>query len=122
MTFLLVAVVIAVMATFLVIHPLVYRRWGLLEDPVPGQAVDREARKRVALAALKEVEYDRAAGKLDDSDYTSLRTQLELEAVTVLRHSVPAVAGSEESLSAHACGFENPTGSRFCAGCGQRLT
>jgi cytochrome c-type biogenesis protein CcmH/NrfF len=67
-----------------VIHPLVQRRLAMLGDPIPGGILDAEARKRVALASLREVEYDRIGGKLDDQDYQRLRAQLEREAVEAI--------------------------------------
>jgi hypothetical protein len=76
----------------------------------------------VALAALKEVEYDRAAGKLDDADYESLKGQLELEALHAVRVAdAPDATQGKVPASRHVCGFKNPAGSRFCAGCGQPL-
>jgi len=41
------------------------------------------ARRRVALTALRDLEYDRATGKLDEHDYGQLKTELSREA---LRH------------------------------------
>src|SRR5688572_10827478 len=109
MTLLLGAVVVAAIAAGFVIHPLVYRRWGLLGDSVATDVLDREARKRVALAALKDVEYDHAAGKLDDADYLEMRSRLEqeaLEAVNAFDHTTKA----EEIPLTHTCGFKNPAG------------
>lgn len=39
------------------------------------------ARRRVALTALRDLEYDRATGKLDEDDYGQLRTELSREAL-----------------------------------------
>lgn len=121
MTLLILAVVVAIIAAGTVIYPIVYGRWGLPGNVVPGSVVDRETRKRVALAALREVEYDHAAGKLDDSDYAAMRSQLEMEALTAVR-AADTAGEAQGSRVAHACGFLNPMGSRFCAGCGERLT
>jgi hypothetical protein len=122
MTLLIAAIVLAVVGTWWVVHPLVYRRWGLLTDAVSSALVVRETRKRVALAALKEVEFDRAAGKLDDADYESLKGQLELEALHAVRVAdAPDAIQGKASAARHVCGFKNPASSRFCAGCGQPL-
>jgi len=120
MTLLLLAVLVAVMAAGFVIHPLVVRRWGLLGDTVPSEVLDSEARKRVALAALKDVEYDHAAGKLDDADYQAMRTRLEQEALEAV-NAFEQTSTTELAPIVHACGFRNPGGSRFCAGCGRPL-
>jgi hypothetical protein len=120
MTLLVIAVVLAVIAAGFVIHPLVYRRWGLMGDSISSDVLNSEVRKRVALAALKDVEYDRAAGKLDDTDYRELRSRLEVEALEAVTAAERAGSAAGEVV-AHGCGFQNPGGSRFCAGCGRRL-
>lgn len=111
-----------------VILPLITRRLALLSDPSAGRVVDADARRRVALASLKEVEYDRVSGKLDERDYRQLKGQLQREALV----AIAAAEGSEIAgpggrsggavePARHACGFVNPPGSRFCSGCGRRL-
>lgn len=119
MSLLIAAALLALVATIWVAQPLLSRRWGALSDQISPAVLDREARKRVALAALKDVEYDHAAGKLDDADYAEMRSLLEVEALEALRAA--EAARSEAVAAPHACGFANPPGSRFCAGCGQRL-
>ncbi len=119
MSLLLAAALLALLVTAWVTQPLFFRRWGTLSDPVASAALDREARKRVALAALKDVEYDHAAGKLDAADYEEMRSLLEMEALEALRAA--ELTQSDAPPDLHTCGFPNPPGSRFCAGCGQRL-
>ena len=121
MTLLIAAVIVALLAAGLVVYPIVYGKSGLLNDTVSGAVVERETRKRVALAALKEVEYDRAAGKLDDADYAAMKGQLELEALSALSAADTAEVERAAAPITHRCGFVNPGGSRFCAGCGKRL-
>jgi hypothetical protein len=119
MSLLVGALIVALVAAGFVVYPLLYRRWGSMADAIPASVQDREARKRVALAALKDVEYDRIAGKLDDTDYHDIRGKLEAEAVHALHEAAQPVPGS--AGGPHVCGFNNPIGSRYCAGCGQRL-
>ncbi len=101
------------------------------------------ARRRVALTALRDLEYDRATGKLDRKDYELLRAELSHDA---LRQLEPGVEGGEradspvdrtsreledeiaqirralrEGLECAACGHFNRTGARFCARCGKGL-
>ena len=83
--------------------------------------VDADARRRVALASLKEVEYDRVSGKLDDQDYRRLKAQLEREALAAISAVDASTGGASHLPIAHSCGFVNPPGSRFCSGCGRRL-
>jgi Double zinc ribbon len=53
-----------------------------------------ETPKGIALAALKEIEFDRETGKLSDSDYQSLRTKYTAEALAALRHD-PEPSGTD---------------------------
>ena len=116
-----------------------------MTDLTPGAVVDAHTRRRIALASLKEVEYDRVAGKLDEADYRRLKAQLEREALAAIQVAQAADSDAEAGMTtsdaaagkataapprsmpttaaaAHACGFVNPAGSRYCAGCGQQLT
>lgn len=124
MSLLLAAVLLGTLAGAWVIGPIVRRRLALLGDPVAGGIVDANARKRVALASLREIEYDRIGGKLDDEDYQRLKAQLEREALHAMAAADAAGAANVEAPQppiTHACGFVNPLGSRFCAGCGAPL-
>ena len=108
------------------------------------EPTDTEARKRVALLALRDVEYDFLGGKLDEGDYRTLKAQLTAEALEALEADERARAASaggwehvgEPDLEAEiarvraglregavcpTCGFANPEGSRFCSSCGMRL-
>jgi len=120
-TLVVAAVLVAALAATWVIAPIVARRLALIGDPIPGGVLDAEARKRVALASLKEIEYDRIGGKLDDADYQMLRTRLEQEALIALRVAEGAQRDADKFEITHSCGFVNPAGSRFCSGCGKRL-
>ncbi len=103
------------------------------------ELTDTEARKRVALLALRDVEYDFLAEKLDEHDYRSLKADLTAEALAALEADERAQGGAgadEEDLEAEiaairaglgdacicdACGFSNEAGSRFCSACGQAV-
>jgi len=108
----------------------------------PAYAGDDEhdeaaSRRRVALAALRDLEYDRATGKLDANDYAQLEPDLSREAL----HALDAVAGVSqdpaaealekeiaamrralrEGLQCGACRHVNASGARFCGRCGGPL-
>ena len=128
MTLLLLSALLATAAALWVIRPLWMRRAAVLADAAPGELLDAEARRRSTLAALKDLEYDYLGGKLDEADYRAQRERLSLEALRALRvaEAMQASARMAGEASAageppHACGFVNPPGSRFCAGCGKRL-
>jgi hypothetical protein len=131
-TLLIVSLLLAVLAAGYVVRPVVARHDALLVDLAPGSVMDAEARRRVALASLKELEYDYLGGKLDTADYQAQKQRMSLEALATLRAAEAArsdagLDGEGESpvagtaIDRHACGFVNPAGSRFCAGCGVRL-
>ena len=99
------------------------------------------ARRRVALTALRDLEYDRATGKLDGSDYEALKTDLSHEALRHLAEEPPGGAGPavdsasreleeeieeirralREGLQCGSCGYLNGTGARYCGRCGEVL-
>jgi hypothetical protein len=127
MSVLLLGALLATLAAVWVIGPLAARRAAVLVDAAPGALLDAEARRRAALASLKELEYDFLGGKLDPADYRAQRDRMGLEALAAIRAAEAAergLVGERAALPtqpAHACGFVNPAGSRFCAGCGLRL-
>ncbi len=140
MTLLIFALLLSVAAALLVIRPLLARNTALLADLAPGAVIDAEARKRVTLAALKDLEYDYLGGKLDETDYRSQKDLLSREALEAIQAASVAQAGWDGNAAEgarirvskldiklaleagrHACGFVNRAGSRFCAGCGARL-
>jgi len=127
MTLLLASVLMAVAIGVAVIHPILARRVALVRDVTAGSVLDAEARKRVALTELKEIEYDYLGGKLDDADYHALRERISVEALAAIRavdvaHADDPVAVAVSRAEApHVCGYANPAGSRFCGGCGAGL-
>ncbi|MDE2762918.1 MAG: hypothetical protein OXQ94_00535 [Gemmatimonadota bacterium] len=103
---------------------------------------DGAARRRVALTALRDLEYDRATGKLDEDDYGRLRTELSHEALAHLGEEEgggdggrgPDRASREleeeiaqlrrairEGMQCSGCEHLNRSGARFCARCGEGL-
>jgi len=141
---LVASVAMAAAAALAVIYPIFVRRAALVRDVTAGAVLDAEARKRVALVELKEIEYDFLGGKIDETDYRMLRERISREALDAIRAvdvvrggiPVPRIAaatgaeaerqdgGSVAVLPApfeHECGFGNPGGSRFCGGCGARI-
>lgn len=66
-----------------------------------------ETPKGIALAALKEIEFDRATGKLSDADYGELKARYTAEALAVLRQDAgpaPPVAGATGTEAPAAAG------------------
>lgn len=112
---------------------------------VPFEPLDpEETPKGVALAALKEIEFDRQTGKLSDADYESLKakyTQAALEAlraeqvvavsddlealiaarVRSLRSTSAIAPSNTATLSCSTCGPRPESDALFCSNCGRRL-
>lgn len=87
-----------------------------------------------AVDALREVEFDRATGKLSDDDYAALRSAYTAEAVQAMR-MVPADASAAEDaaealieryrgavVDCPSCGERSEPAALFCSSCGTRLT
>lgn len=100
------------------------------------------ARRRAALTALRDLEYDRMTGKLDGRDYELLKGELSRDALRRLgpeldeNGSDPRLERANRALEAEisqlrkalregrqctGCGHVNRTGARFCGFCGQVL-
>ena len=109
-------------------------------DREDDELTETEARKRVALLALRDVEYDFLAGKLDENDYRSLKSELTAEALAALEAdeaSKNAAGGSadgaleaeiarirrgfQDGSACPSCSYSNTDGSRFCSACGHAL-
>lgn len=132
-----------------VLLPLVRGQRALLHR-TEEEGTEEEYRRRLALSALRDVEYDYATGKLDDEDYRILKGELSVEALRILEgetspggeagdETTAAGAGAdepddaleaeiarireglEEGRTCRACAHVNPSESRFCGRCGQGL-
>lgn len=141
---------LATAVVLFILHPLVRGLEAPLEveedDP---EAKELEHRRRVALGALRDAEYDFATGKLDEEDYRRLRGDLAREALELLEGeggteepSRDGAGGTEaapdeidpleaeiarirsglrEGTTCRTCAHVNPAGSRFCGRCGAPL-
>lgn len=67
---------------FLVI-PLLRGEMALLQQS-DDEPTDIEARKRVALKGLRDVEYDYQSGKLDEYDYLALKSEMSRDALAAM--------------------------------------
>ena len=90
--------------------------------------------RAVALRALKEIEFDRATGKLSDADYDELKQKYTALAVETLRDAgwgmrdaqPPSRSAHPSSLISHpVCPTHGPRtepAAQFCGECGHRLS
>jgi hypothetical protein len=84
----------------------------------------------VALRALKEIEFDRATGKLSDADYDHLKAKYTSEALAAMRKE-PGVRSGGVATPTPISQVPTPTcpehgprpeqGAQFCSDCGRRL-
>ena len=132
--------------TVLAVGALAFVLYPLFFDVRPRR---RSARQRVthaddsAIRALREIEFDKATGKLSDADYTELKREYGAKAVRELRlagapsavtaeseptpmASVPTADPIEDRVRAyraahrecHTCGLRPESDAIFCSSCG----
>lgn len=111
--------------------------------PPEFEPLDPEETPRgLALLALKEIEFDRATGKLSEEDYAELTTRYSAAAIATLDAPQAPVRCLTDGVRTEAdasfcaecgaglvtdtgacanCGFATPADAAFCAGCGVRL-
>ena len=103
-----------------------------------------EQDKAVVLRSIKELEFDRAMGKIDDRDFAEISTRLRARALALLQElersrgtpgtsGTPGTPGTLDAAPASptgaspgpgacaACGTVNDTDARFCKQCGARV-
>jgi len=101
-----------------------------------ARAVD-DADESSAVAALRELEFDRATGKLSDADYADLKARYTKSAIAAMRRGTdadqpttrPTDADVEAAVRAHrqrlagcpACGPRPESDAVYCSNCGRYL-
>jgi len=121
-------------ALYVVLKPVFRPRPGEVAQTEGGSAADGEDPEddlspgAVALRALKEIEFDRATGKLSDADYEQLKAAYTVAALAALgtepESREPATAPGS-LLPAPVCPTHGPRpepDALFCSECGRRLT
>jgi hypothetical protein len=118
----LAAALVGVAALWLVLQP-VLAPGRELHRPV--EPLDPEETPRgIALAALKEIDFDRETGKLSDADYRFLKAKYTTAALDALRAEEvgPSVPNSTGQPSCPTCGPRPEPDAIFCSTCGLLLT
>jgi hypothetical protein len=144
-----VGVIVAIVAVGIVLEPLLRNGRGSLHSGIEtdddGEDVladieESGSPKVQALLALREIEFDRATGKLSDEDYSSLKERYSAAALEAIKSEEQAqaevAAGSAEVDPAEAavqraksrdtvecpsCGPRPERGATFCSDCGRSL-
>ena len=133
MAALIVGTLLALGALAYVLWPVILAAEGRpsapLSSPLPAPTSTDEHGE--AVAALREIEFDHATGKLSESDYAALKTQYTSEAVAAMRarEGTGDDAAEAEIRRARAqtrvcpaCGPRPEPGARYCSRCGAALT
>ena len=131
---LLAAVVLAAVAIVFVLRPIFSPSPVAPEVDDAGADPDDDLSPRaVALRALKEIEFDRATGKLADADYDALKHRYTEDALQALRAGEPAapaaaavrsVVPGPAAAGPRSCPTNGPRpegDAMFCSECGRRL-
>lgn len=136
---------LALAAVWYVLRPVLRPDTAPPAEPTSDAGADPDddlSARAVALRALKEIEFDRATGKLADADYESLKASYTTEALAAMRDEAgsekreaalssatpasrfPLPASTRESFRAPVCPDHGPrpqTDAEFCSDCGRRL-
>jgi hypothetical protein len=83
MALIFAAALLALAVVLYVISPILQGQHAPLTEE-GDELEDARARKKVALRALRDAEFDFSAGKLDQADYESLKAELSAEALTAI--------------------------------------
>jgi ribosomal protein L40E len=109
MTALLVGTALAVASLCFVLYPLFRADVRV----VPLTPRDPGPRQSPAVDALRELEFDRATGKISDADYEPLKARYTEQALAVMRAGAARVC--------ERCGTRPELDAEFCSNCGARL-
>lgn len=127
---LLAGLFVALAALALVLEPLARPaaptdRQPAGEDPF-ADPLESDSPKVRALVALREIEFDRATGKLSEEDYLRLKAKYEAAAIAAIEaeESGPRPRSRAASAPAKACPTCGPRPEAapiFCSACGRSL-
>jgi len=113
--------------TLLVVAALAYVLYPLVFAPAASSMRTRARAPRVreggdedAVVALREIEFDRATGKLSDSDYADLKTRYTQRALDAMRAGDVAAPGGRAADAAEAAVLAYRARLRSCTRCGPR--
>ena len=132
---LILGILLAAGAIYFVLLPILRPPVETAGDAEPGDEgedpADDMSPQTVALRALKEIEFDRATGKLSDSDYEHLKGKYTAEALAAMRgeagnvqRETGHVVAPTFPVSRFPCpehGARQEPGAIFCSECGRRL-
>ena len=110
MTPLIAGTLLALAALSFVLYPLLVSDGPRADDDSASNPLVGGPSRNDAIDALREIEFDRATGKLSDLDYDSLKSTYTQRAVDAMR--------TADSVVCPRCGPRPETSARFCSRCG----
>lgn len=137
---------LAALCFYRMLAPLVAPYADLDRQPLSERArVDLEREKALTLRSIKELEFDRAMGKVSPQDFDEMAGRLRSRAVGIMKqldagtsayraiiekelaarigNKQPALVGDQPARAPGlcACGVSNDADARFCKSCGTKL-
>jgi hypothetical protein len=120
MTALIIGTAIALLAVAFVLVPL-FREDADTDFPAqPAGSAERRPDDEDAVGALREIEFDRATGKLSDADYAVLKTRYTADALDAMRAADSEAVLTDPSDLAEEAILRYRTRAVGCAVCGPR--
>lgn len=144
----IVAAAAVAFALYRVVLPLTARGGGIESEPLHDRLrADLEREKMLTLRSIKELEFDRAMGKVSAQDFDEMAARLRARAIGLMkqldaggsvyeslierdvqarigkpaRHVDMETAASTPDPHNCVCGVRNDPDARFCKACGSRL-
>jgi len=105
---LVIGTLLAIAALSFVLYPLLIGAY-----PGPIERTGEIPSENRAVDALREIEFDRATGKLSDADYDALKSSYTQKAINAMR--------SSDAPACEKCGYQTEAGAKFCSRCGNPL-
>jgi hypothetical protein len=131
---LVIGTLLAVGALAFVLYPIFF---GATSPTPMIPPASRSGEGDGAVVALRELEFDRATGKLSESDYAELKARYTREAIAAMRRGQTSVAEAPESAAddeaealvrayresrvCPACGPRPEADAVYCSNCGRYL-
>jgi len=116
---LIVGTLLAVLAVAYVLYPLLFSSASPTHRPVGLPRVAPVADED-AIVALREIEFDRATGKLSDTDYADLKARYTRRALEAMRAEGAAPVSAQVEDVAEAAVLAYRARLRSCERCGPR--
>lgn len=137
LSFTIAAAGVCAAALYRTLAPLVQRESGAPRERLSDRARSAlEREKMLVLRSIKELEFDRAMGKLSASDFDEMAGRLRARAIALMkqldagspayrevieRELAARVSAAPPAVRTCACGTSNDSDAAFCKRCGTRL-